>query len=160
MALDTNGCFGTGVRLPRPPLKGKTMKITNSKKVKKAPAARDIAKRWTPALVKNGWTPVSDDFLKLYAELNPVITSSEAMFIVHLMLHKWDCEAPFPAFKTIAARMGLTEAQARTHARNLERKKYLRREMRVGETNRFHLEPLFKAVEAHQLRKEQMAAAT
>lgn len=108
---------------------------------------RDVGKRWTAELVKDGWTPVSDDFLELYADLPNPITTAEAMLLIHLIHFKWDEKAPFPGFKTIAKRMGLTDTQVRNHARSLDRKGYLQRIKRVGTTNRFHLEPLFKALE-------------
>jgi hypothetical protein len=50
-----------------------------------------------------------------------------------------DDAAPYPGFKTIARRMGITETAVRHHARKLERKGFLWREKQVGTTNRFHL---------------------
>ena len=121
---------------------GKTLKFPA-----KANVSREVAKRWTARLVKDGWTPVSDLFLKNYHRLSPPITNSEAMLVIHLMLHKWDSDAPYPGFKTLAKRMGMSMTAARGHARKLEIKRYLRRERQVGTTNRFHLEPLFEALE-------------
>ena len=108
---------------------------------------RSPASRWTPALIKNGWTPVVDDFLDHYAALG--ITPGEAMLIVHLMRHKWDKKAPYPGFETLAKQMGLTATSVRNHARSLEKKRFLIREPRVSQTNKFHLDPLFKRLEAH-----------
>lgn len=108
---------------------------------------RGPAERWTPQLVKGGWTPVSDFFLHYYHALSPPITHGEAMLIIQLMTHKWDKEPPFPAFKTLAKRMGIRPAQARALARSLEKKKYLERQKRVGQPNRFKLEPLFEKLE-------------
>ena len=120
----------------------KVLKFRDAKKVE-----RGVGKRWTPQLVKEGWTPVSDFFLKSYHRLSPPITNSEAMLIVHLMMHKWDKGAPYIGFKTLAKRMGMSTTAARGHARSLDVKGYLRREIRVGTTNRFYLEPLFEALE-------------
>lgn len=120
-------------------------KILKSPDAKKTP--REVQRRWTPKLVKEGWTPVSDFFLKSYHRLSPPITNSEAMLIIQLMLHKWDDAAPYPGFKTLAKRMGMSMTAARGHARHLDIKGYLRRKKRVGTTNRFYLEPLFKALE-------------
>ncbi len=103
--------------------------------------------RWTPALAKNGWTPVVDDFLDNYAELG--ITPGEAMLIVHLMRHKWDKNAPYPGFETLGRQMGITPTSVRNHVRSLEKKKLLVREMRVSQTNKFHLTPLFERLEKH-----------
>ncbi len=110
-------------------------------------AQRVVAARWTPALTKGGWTPVSDYFLDSYRKLNPPITSSEALLIIHLVRHKWDDAPPFPGFKTLAKRMGITATSARNHARSLDKKGYLKRQKRVGTTNLFDLRPLFQALE-------------
>lgn len=115
-------------------------------------ARRDPASRWTPALAKS-WTPIADEFLQSYAHLEPPITSLEAMLIIQLIQHKWDAKAPFPGFKTLADRMGLTPTSVRNHARSLEKKGYLRREMRQAQTNRFHLDGLFKKLEEFQKAK-------
>src|SRR4051812_27140574 len=110
-------------------------------------ALREVASRWTPALVGGGWTPISDFFLESYRKLNPPISNPEALFVIHLMRHKWDDQHPFPGFATIAKRMGISTTAARGHARALEGKGYLQRVMRIGTTNRFDLRPLFHALE-------------
>ncbi len=82
-----------------------------------------------------------------YYPLKPFdLTYGEAMFVIHLMQHKWDENAPFPAYKTIAQRMHVSTKSARRWAASLEQKGYLKREMRVGETNRFHLKGLLDAL--------------
>lgn len=107
-----------------------------------------IAKRWTPALIQaRGFTPVSNYFLESYSTLQPKISALEAMFIVHLISFKWDEEAPFPSFKKIAAHMGVSASAARSYARSLERKNYLKREARSGDTTIFLLQPLFEKLE-------------
>lgn len=108
---------------------------------------RDVAARWTPMLSKKGWTPICDYFLDSYTRLAPKITNLEALLVIHLMRYKWDAEAPFPGFRALAKRMGITATSARNHARSLEKKGYLRREKRVGTTNKFDLTPLFAALE-------------
>ena len=105
-----------------------------------------IEDRWTPKLAKK-WTPISYAFLEFYSQLNPPITSGEAMFIVHVMAHKWKKAAPYPSFKTLGKRMGITHTQARNYARSLDTKGYLRRKFRVGRTNRFYFEGLYEALE-------------
>lgn len=113
-----------------------------------APTKCSIALRWTKKLVEGGWTPVSDYFLENYHRLNPPITTTEAMFIVHLMLHKWDEKPPYPGFKTLAKRMGITPTAARNHARSLDSgKHYIKRITRVGLPNKYDLTPLFDALE-------------
>ncbi|MBX9677306.1 MAG: helix-turn-helix domain-containing protein [Gemmataceae bacterium] len=108
---------------------------------------RDVAARWTPMLSKKGWTPICDYFLDSYTRLAPKITNLEALLIIHLMRYKWDAEAPFPGFRALSKRMGITATSARNHARSLEKKGYLKREKRVGTTNKFDLTPLFAALE-------------
>ncbi|NQT13529.1 MAG: helix-turn-helix domain-containing protein [Planctomycetes bacterium] len=106
---------------------------------------RQIAVRWTHRLANAGWTPVCDYFLRNYHRLK--ISHTEAMVIIHLMSFKWDSGAPFPALKTIAKRMGITAPSVRTHLRSLETHGLLRRELQIGTTNRFHLQPLFDRLE-------------
>lgn len=108
---------------------------------------KDIAKRWGGKLTNEGFTPISEYFLKYYAQLPKPITAVEAMFIVHIMMYKWDENYPFPGCKAIAKSMGVTDTTVRNYARSLEEKGYLKRIMRVGETNRYNLQPLFDAVE-------------
>src|SRR5436190_9966451 len=108
---------------------------------------RQIADRWTADLVKEGWTPVSTFFLRNYAILKPPISSHEAMFLIHLISHKWDKRAPYPALKTVASRMGVGAAAVRQHARHLERLGYLRREFRLAQPSRYHFDQLFTKLE-------------
>jgi hypothetical protein len=114
---------------------------------------RSFAARWKhQELFTKGFVPVPIQFLEHYARLKPFcLTPGEAMFVLHLMQFKWDDAAPFPGYKRIAAQMGISHKMARTHAKSLETKKLLIREMRVSQTNRFDLTPLFDAL--------QMAAA-
>lgn len=116
-------------------------------KVKSKGPDRTVAARWTPMLAGEGFTPVSDFFLKNYHRLPKPLRPTEAMLVIHLMSFKWDKAAPFPGFKRLAEYMGITPAGVRTHARTLEKKGYLKREMQVGTTNKFHLDGLFKALE-------------
>jgi hypothetical protein len=113
---------------------------------KKSPS-RDASNRWTPLLVAEGWTSVSNVFLRLYSKLNPPLSYGEAMFVIHLVQYKWDESAPYPSLTTIADRMAVSAGTARSFARSLERKGYLRREEITGKANKYHLDPLFKALE-------------
>lgn len=128
---------------------------------KKAQPLREVSNRWTEPLTKQGWTPVSDFFLDHYARLEPPITNAEAILVIHLIRHKWDDAPPFPGFTTLAKRMGISATAARAHARSLENKGYLLRQMRVGTTNKFDLKRLFTALEKQQAfergKKEGMA---
>lgn len=132
----------------------KTARTPNGEPVR---LVRDVARRWTPRLTRDGWTPISDYFLESYHKLRPPLTSLEAMLVIHLMRHKWDEKHPRPAFKTLAKRMGITDTAVRNHGRNLEKKNYLRRIKRVGQPNHFDLAPLFEALE--RLQDEEVATA-
>jgi len=104
-------------------------------------------KRWALSLKKDGFVPVSTFFLENYHRLKPFdLTYGEAMFVIHLMQHKWNEKAPFPAYKTIAKRMHVSAKSTRRWAASLEQKGYLKREMRIGATNRFHLKGLLDAL--------------
>ncbi len=117
---------------------------------KKAERSREVSDRWTEPLTRDGWTPVSDFFLDHYAQLDPPITNAEAVLVIHLIRHKWDDAPPFPGFTTLAKRMGISATAARGHARSLENKGYLVRQMRIGTTNKFDLTKLFNALEKLQ----------
>jgi len=104
-------------------------------------------KRWCPELKEGGYAPISSFFLKNYHQLKPYdLTHGEAMFVIHLMDYKWTAEAPYPAYKTIAQQMGVSVKTARRYAQSLEKKKYLERQARVGNTNLFNLQPLIGAL--------------
>lgn len=113
----------------------------------KSAATRLVADRWTANLAAAGWTPVSDFFLDNYHRLTPSMKYSEAMFVIHIMRHKWDKAAPYPGFRSVAKRMGVSPEATRLLARSLEKKGYLYRQMRVSQTNRFHFDSLFAALE-------------
>ena len=107
-----------------------------------------------------GWVGVPDAFLRNYAKL-PLyggLTGSEAMFVLQLMSFKWTGDAPFPSYKTLARRMGVSDKMVRRYAANLEAKGYLKRGARIGSTNTFDLEPLFAALQK-ALELERQAAA-
>jgi DNA-binding MarR family transcriptional regulator len=111
-------------------------------------SAKQVSRRWTPALMKAaGFTPVSIFFLENYSALPKPLSHAEALLVIQLMRHKFDREAPYPGFTTLARRMGVTPTAVRGYARSLENKGYLKREMRTSLTNKFHLEPLFEALE-------------
>jgi hypothetical protein len=113
----------------------------------------DHAKRWSAYLVdgKPGYTPVPNYFLDHYHELKPFcLTHGEAMFVIHLVSFKWTEKSPYPAYKTIARKMGISDKQTRRFAKSLEQKKLLQREVKQNTTNKFHLEKLITALEAHK----------
>jgi len=66
-----------------------------------------------------------------------------------VMVFKWDEKAPFPGYKKVAKRMGISEVYARKLARSLQGKGFLLRIPRVGQTNAFDFTPLFTKLVAH-----------
>ena len=107
---------------------------------------RSYADRWKyPDLLKPGYLVVPSVFLRNYSKLKPnSLTHTEALFVLHLMEFKWDRNAPFPSYNTLADRMGISTKMARRYAHNLEEKGLIRRVIRIGNTNRFDLAPLFE----------------
>jgi DNA-binding IclR family transcriptional regulator len=112
-----------------------------------AVTSQDIAKRWTPTLVKSGFTPISNYFIENYHRLVPALTSLEAMLVIHLMRFKWDERHPHPTFGTLSRRMGVSPTATRNHARSLQKKRFLNRLSNDGGPNSFDLTPLFDALE-------------
>lgn len=131
--------------------KKKVSKAAGKLVQKKTSGAFSLSKRWHPALAADGFTPISTYFLENYHRLKPYdLTHGEAMFVIHLMQYKWNEQAPFPAYKTIAERMHVSEKTARRYAVSLDKKGYLRREFRIGNTNLFHLRGLIDALVEHK----------
>jgi hypothetical protein len=108
-------------------------------------------------LFEGGYVPVPDVLLEEYARLTPPITGQELLFILHLMLYKWDRRPPFPSYAAIAGRMGVSDSTVRKLARSLKKKGYLRREFVVDDKNRYHLDGLFDALHAAVARRPRQA---
>jgi hypothetical protein len=137
---------------PAPPLPAKVVELHPKPKKGKF----SLASRWSEALAApemlaatGGYVPVLRSFLQNYTAMTPPLTTPEAMLVLHLMGFKWTAEAPFPGYKTLGRLMGCSPKMVRRHAKALQSVGYLRREMRVGQTNRFHLDGLFRALEKH-----------
>jgi DNA-binding transcriptional ArsR family regulator len=117
----------------------------------------NVAARWTPHLAKDGWTPVVDAFLDFYHGLK--ISNTEAMFLIHLIRHKWTTRMPYPSFSKIASKMGLSVDAIRLHAKSLQKKGYLKRIERKGTSNLYDLSGLFSALEGFQIAAAKEKAA-
>lgn len=118
---------------------------------------RSAAARWgdSKALFNQGFVVVPNKFLRYYASLKPeALTAGEALFVLQLMSFKWDRELPFPSYKTIAKRMGITDKMARRYAQSLDKKGYLRRQYQQKATNRFDLTGLFDALSEQGLQDD------
>jgi hypothetical protein len=109
---------------------------------------RSAAARWGDkrGLFAAGFVVVPHSFLHRYASLTPALTTGEALFVLHLMSFKWDRELPYPTYKTLAQRMGITDKMVRRYAQALDKKGYLRRHYQTKAANRFDLTGLFEAL--------------
>lgn len=111
---------------------------------------RSLANRWGnhESLLEGGWVGVPVSFLTHYGNLISYggLTAAEAMFVLQLMAFKWNENAPFPSYATLAKRMGITDKQVRRYAKALEDKGFLQRTARIGSSNSFDLQPLFNAL--------------
>jgi DNA-binding MarR family transcriptional regulator len=114
---------------------------------------RSIARRTTERLVSRGFCAVPSFFLKNYHRLPPAVpggrqlTSTEAMFIIHLLDHKWDEQAPFPSLEMLSVRMGVTSRALRKAVAHLEACGLLERSPGPRRKNRYDLTKLFEALE-------------
>jgi hypothetical protein len=126
----------------------------------KEPEERSIAARWGGSdKLAEQFCPVSSFFLAHYPELKsrPVkgspggmpagLSSAEAMLVIQLLDFKWGEDAPFPKVDTIGKRMGITGRSVRTLLARLIGLGFLRREIRVHKSSRYHLDGLFEALE-------------
>ena len=95
-----------------------------------------------------GFTPVSIYFLDHYGALPSPIKASEAMLVIHLIRHKFDSRAPFPALGSLAKKMGVTEAAVRNRVKSLEKKGYIKRRLRHSKSTEYDLTGLFAALES------------
>lgn len=109
---------------------------------------RSLTARWQfEDLFDDGFVAVPTRFLQLYAHLKPhPLTPGEVIFALQLMTFKWSAASPYPSYKRIAQRMGLTDKMVRRYAQSLEAKGYIKRQKRVSQTNRFDLSGLFEAL--------------
>ena len=108
---------------------------------------RSLGARWgSPLLFQEGFVAVPAAFLRLYTRLD--LSNGQFVFILQLMSFKWNESAPFPSYKTLAQRMGITTEMARQHAKHLEEKGLLRRVKRNGQSNAFDLQPLTTALQS------------
>lgn len=122
------------------------MSVAQPEEAASAPRkSRSYAARWQHSeLLAGGYLVVPSVFLRHYSRMKPYsLTHGEALFVLHLMEFKWDQAAPFPSYATLSRRMGVSIKMVRRYAQALEEKRYLKRVVRTGNTNRFDLTPLF-----------------
>ena len=78
---------------------------------------RSATARWGSHknLFARGFLVVPHRFLEHYSLLDPPLSTGEALFVLHLMSFKWDRELPFPSYKSLAQRMGVSEKAVRRY---------------------------------------------
>jgi hypothetical protein len=112
---------------------------------------RSLITRWGgyEEMFAQKWVGVPVLFLMLYAHLQPYqLTVGEAMFAIQVMAFKWGDSAPWPSYKKLAERMGVSDKMVRRYAAQLEQKGYLKRQARIGSSNAFDFSGLFLAIVA------------
>ncbi|MFO0943055.1 MAG: hypothetical protein U0930_20145 [Pirellulales bacterium] len=92
---------------------------------------RGAAKRWTLNLLEKGggFTPVANHFIYKYASLDPPLSPTDAMIIIHMMSRKWDLRPVAVSSELLALELGISSGQVRQRLRDLETKKHVLKSM-------------------------------
>ena len=116
-----------------PPYDPRTPHPGHELKVALAVANSSLAVRWGSARVfEEGFVGVPTALIARYARLG--LSPGEFMFVLELMTFKWNENAPFPNYHTLAHRMGVSTEMVRRHAKSLESKGLLKRLERKGQS--------------------------
>ncbi len=101
-----------------------------SLKTKPVAPDRAFAMRWGAKVTDHGYSKVPHMFFALQAELG--LTSPQAMVLLHLLDHWWHSSSglPWPAKKTLANRMSVTERQIQRILADLENEGLISRQAR------------------------------
>lgn len=103
--------------------------------------------KWSPAIEDKGYVQVPNLLIEHQDDLG--ITSPELVFLIGLLMHKWDSRNPFPSLTTVGAYSGKKRNTAQAAARSLEKKGFILRISRGGnETNEYDLAPLIDRLES------------
>lgn len=106
---------------------------------------KSFSNRWSKHLKKYGHTQISGIFLNFYSLLN--LSNEEVMFLIHCFSYKWTDNHPYPSFNTIAVKMGNKRNTIQGYARSLERKGFIKRINRSGQSSKIDLYPLIEILE-------------
>lgn len=135
---------------------------------------RRAADKWTPAVIKLGYTTLPSLLLRAQAKLK--LNPSQLNVLIQLIEHWWEADKnPFPAKETIARRMSktprhiqriLTQLETAGHIKRIER--FLGHKAQTSNAYSFDglvkklvaLEPEFrKAAEQNKIRKKKVETA-
>lgn len=89
--------------------------------------------KWSPAIERLGFTSVPNILLDNLAALN--VTAAEFLTLVAVFSFKWDNRDPWPSNATISKRANCSPETVRSHIRQLEKKRLLKRIPRTGSSN-------------------------
>lgn len=86
-------------------------------------------KKWTPALMKSGWTVLPSIILEKQAALG--LDPVDINIILQIAKHWWHSDnLPFPSKKSIADSIGRSEDTVRRHIAAMEKVGFIKREKR------------------------------
>jgi hypothetical protein len=120
-------------------------------------------KKWTPTLMKAGWTVLPNVLFERQQALG--LDAIDINIILHIASYWWTQEGkPQPSKKTIATAMGIEPRTVQRRIARLEAAKLIRRQERrsvgnVSQTNLYHLDGLIAAATPYALEKIQLRDA-
>ncbi len=117
----------------------------DQKKIPRPNREKSFRARWGSTLSAKGITPIANLFLNNYIKMG--LNAVEAMFIIHLFSYKWTVDAPFPSLITVSIKMGKSVDTIRRLCRGLEKKGFLKRNFRTGQTSTYDLNVLIRRIE-------------
>lgn len=104
--------------------------------------------KWSSGIEDEGYVQFPNLLIKHQHDLG--ITSPELVFLLGLLVHKWDTRNPFPSLATVGTYSGKTRNTAQAAARSLENKGFILRVSRGGnETNEYDFNPLINRLESY-----------
>jgi DNA-binding transcriptional regulator YhcF (GntR family) len=127
--------------------------------------ANDVAqlkvneKKWTPTLMKAGWTVLPNVIFERQQALG--LDAIDINILLHIASYWWTLEGkPHPSKKTIAKAIGIEPRTVQRHIARLEAAKLIRRQQRrssanSSQTNIYHFDGLIEAAKPFAIEKVQ-----
>ena len=106
--------------------------------------------RWTKEVADRGYFMKPKCLVHCAADLG--LKPTEALVLDYLFMYWYDYSQErsiFPAHKTIANALGLGQSTIARHLCDLDAKGFLERELRIGNSNIYHLEPTLELIRSH-----------
>lgn len=120
-------------------------------------------KKWSPPLIKAGWTAMPNVIFERQQALG--LDSLDINILLHIISYWWsESSKPHPSKVTIAKAIGVEPRTVQRRIAQLEAAKLIRREERRisqtgSKTNIYHLDGLIEAAKPYALEKLQEMAA-